>query len=131
MQANGAEMMRLGCMKATEEGLAICAPIHDALLLEAHVDEIGEHAGRLTAIMKEASEVLLGGGRTCGVEVTTFCYPDRYSDKRGRVMWDRMMRLMDGVEGAPGRNPSKYPGGIRPSVSFSSISPLLNSQSPA
>ena len=55
MQANGAEMMRLACCMATEAGLMICAPIHDALLLEAPADELDEHVAQLTAIMQEAS----------------------------------------------------------------------------
>ena len=34
MQANGAEMLRLGVILASEAGVALCAPIHDALLIE-------------------------------------------------------------------------------------------------
>src|SRR5215208_6402244 len=35
MQANGAEMMRLAGSLATERGIAVCAPVHDAFLIEA------------------------------------------------------------------------------------------------
>ena len=35
MQANGAEMLRLGCIRATEDGVRVCAPVHDAILIEA------------------------------------------------------------------------------------------------
>jgi len=35
MQANGAEMLRLACCMATERGICVCAPVHDALLIEA------------------------------------------------------------------------------------------------
>ena len=35
MQANGAEMLRLACIYATEPGLRVCAPVHDAILIEA------------------------------------------------------------------------------------------------
>ena len=34
MQANGAEMLRLACCLATERGIAVCCPVHDALLIE-------------------------------------------------------------------------------------------------
>jgi hypothetical protein len=98
MQANGAEMMRLACSIATEAGLMICAPIHDALLLEARVDEIDEQVRRLTAIMKEASAFVLGDGRICGVDAKIVRYPDRYSDERGKVMWSRVMTLIAGAE---------------------------------
>jgi hypothetical protein len=33
MQANGAEMLRLACCLATECGIEVCAPIHDAVLI--------------------------------------------------------------------------------------------------
>ena len=33
MQANGAEMLRLACCLATERGIAVCAPVHDAILI--------------------------------------------------------------------------------------------------
>jgi hypothetical protein len=48
--------------------------------------------------MKSASELVLGDGRTCGVDVHSVAYPDRYSDKRGQDMWERVMRLIQAVE---------------------------------
>ena len=33
MQANGAEMLRLACCFATERGIEVCAPVHDAVLI--------------------------------------------------------------------------------------------------
>ncbi len=66
MQANGAEMMRLACSLATERGIRVCAPVHDALLVEADGDHIGEvvmedpagHAGG----QRDRPERLLPGG---------------------------------------------------------------------
>ena len=40
MQANGAEMLRLACCLATERGIRVCAPVHDALLVEARAEDI-------------------------------------------------------------------------------------------
>ncbi len=40
MQANGAEMLRLACCLATEAGIKVCAPGHDAILIEAAADEL-------------------------------------------------------------------------------------------
>jgi DNA polymerase I-like protein with 3'-5' exonuclease and polymerase domains len=98
MQSNGAEMMRLACSEATEAGLMICAPIHDALLLEAPADKIEEQVIQLTAIMQRASALVLGEGRVCGVDAEIVRYPDRYSDERGRVMWSRVMALIEAAE---------------------------------
>ncbi len=80
--------------------MSICAPIHDALLLEAPVDEVREHVEQLKAIMEEASEFVLGTGFVCGVDVEIVTYPDRYRDERGTVMWDRLMALLNDVEQA-------------------------------
>ena len=33
MQANGAEMLRLACCFAVEQGIRVCAPVHDAILI--------------------------------------------------------------------------------------------------
>jgi DNA polymerase I len=33
MQANGAEMLRLACCLATERGVEVCSPVHDAVLI--------------------------------------------------------------------------------------------------
>ena len=38
MQANGAEMLRLACCLATERGIQVCAPIHDAVLICAPLE---------------------------------------------------------------------------------------------
>jgi integrase len=42
VQANGAEMLRLACCLATERGIRVCAPVHDALLVEAPTDCIDD-----------------------------------------------------------------------------------------
>ena len=35
LQGNGAEMLRLACSLATERGVTVIAPVHDALMIEA------------------------------------------------------------------------------------------------
>ncbi len=92
MQANGAEMLRLACCLATEAGIAVCAPVHDALLIEAPADGL-DHAVEVTrSCMTQASAIVLDGakGRT---DVTTVRWPDRYTDPRGAVMWDTITVL--------------------------------------
>ena len=50
MQANGAEMLRLACCLATERGIEVCAPVHDAVLICAPLDrledDVAAHARR-------------------------------------------------------------------------------------
>jgi DNA polymerase family A len=93
MQANGAEMLRLACCLATERGIDVCAPIHDALLVEGALHDMEATVDATKAAMNEAAKAVLSG-----VEVRTdasiVSYPDRYSDPRGVVMWDRVTELV-------------------------------------
>ncbi|HEU5115970.1 MAG TPA: hypothetical protein VFT74_04770, partial [Isosphaeraceae bacterium] len=97
MQANGAEMLRLACCLATEQGINVCVPVHDALLVEASTDDIDEVVVRTREAMAEASEVVLSGFRLRST-ARTVIWPDRYMDERGREMWNRVMRLLPSIE---------------------------------
>jgi DNA polymerase-1 len=98
MQAHGSEMLRLACCLATERGLAVCAPVHDAILIEGPAAEIDRHVAELQACMREASRVVLGGVLELGSDAVVVRAPSRYSDKRGTVMWDTVVRLLDEAE---------------------------------
>jgi DNA polymerase I len=107
MQANGAEMLRLACCLATERGIEVCAPVHDAVLICAPLDRLDEDITKMRAAMAEASSIVLKG-----FELRTDCpdefdehgrpnkfphvirYPRRYMDERGDKMWDHVMRLI-------------------------------------
>jgi DNA polymerase-1 len=86
MQANGAEMLRLASSRGTEQGLQICAPVHDAILIEAPLDALDGAVALAQKIMADASSLVLGGVRLRS-DVKVIRYPDRYEDERGRVMW--------------------------------------------
>jgi DNA polymerase I-like protein with 3'-5' exonuclease and polymerase domains len=92
-QANGAEMMRVACCLATEQGINVCAPIHDALLIEASIDEIDDAVERTQDAMARASEIVLGGFRL-RTGRTVVRWPDRYMDKRGKEFWMRVMSML-------------------------------------
>jgi DNA polymerase I-like protein with 3'-5' exonuclease and polymerase domains len=94
VQANGAEMLRLACCLATERGVAVCGPIHDAVLAEAGSDEIDDAISATVAAMSEASRVVLGGIET-DVEVAAVVRgPGRLLSESGRPMWDLVMGLL-------------------------------------
>jgi hypothetical protein len=100
MQANGAEMLRIACILLTEAGIRVCAPVHDALLIEAPLDELDEAIVTAKSLMREASRIVLDGFEL-GSEVKTFRYPERYMDKRGVVMWNATKRLSSGFASSP------------------------------
>ena len=102
MQANGAEMLRLACCLATERGICVCAPVHDALLIEALVDELETAVKMTQQAMAEASAAVLSGFKLRS-EAKLFCYPDRYHDERGEQMWSIIGELLEKSEKVTGR----------------------------
>jgi len=86
MQANGAEMLRLACCLATERGIAVCAPVHDAILIEARLEQLEATAAAAQEAMAEASEIVLNGFRLRS-ETKLIRFPERYEDERGKQMW--------------------------------------------
>ena len=102
MQANGAEMLRLACCLATERGIAVCAPVHDALLVEGDTDGIEDTVATTRAAMAEASRTVLNGLEV-DTDVEIIRSPDRFADPRGRVMWERITELLEGEQGQGGQ----------------------------
>ena len=103
MQANGAEMLRLACCLVTEAGITVCAPIHDALLIEAPLDQLDAHIQKTQALMAEASFIVLDGFALRS-DVDIVRYPDRYHDERGVQMWGTVSRILDDLETQPVRS---------------------------
>ena len=93
MQANGAEMLRLACCLATERGIRVCAPIHDAILIEAPIEDLDSAIEQSQEAMAQASEVVLNGF-TLRTDVKVIRYPDRYDDPRGREMWETVWEIV-------------------------------------
>lgn len=96
MQANGAEMMRIAACLLIESGIRVCAPVHDAFLIEAPLDELDDAIAKTKLLMAQASEVVLDGF-VLGSDVKVVRYPDRYMDKRGVVMWDKVNAILHSI----------------------------------
>ena len=94
MQANGAEMLRLACCYAVERGIRICAPVHDALLIEAPLDRLDDAVSDTQMAMADASAAVLSGFRLRS-DAKIVRYPNRYLDERGTTMWDTVQRILD------------------------------------
>lgn len=94
MQANGAEMLRLAACLATEDGVGVCAPVHDALLVEADDGDLDDVITRTRTAMARASVAVLDG-LEIRTDVSAWSWPARYTDPRGEVMWQRVMDLLD------------------------------------
>lgn len=99
MQSTGAEMMRLAACWATEQGIRVAAPVHDAFLIEADADEIDAETERMQTIMREASSLVLGGFEL-RTDAKIVRDGERYFDPRGAEFWGRVMALLEASEAA-------------------------------
>ena len=97
MQANAAEMLRLACVLMHEKGINICAPVHDALLIEAPEDQIDEAVLVAQGCMEDASAILLGGFKLAS-DAKIIRRPDRFHEDSGQIFWDRVMNILDRIK---------------------------------
>ncbi len=94
IQSTGSEMLRLACCLATERGLMVCAPIHDALLLEDNIEDIEHSVLVLQDCMREASSIVLGNF-TLDADSKVFSFPSHYYDARGAEMYTHILKLIN------------------------------------
>jgi hypothetical protein len=123
MQAHGAEMMRLAACLATERGVSVCCPVHDAFLIEAPVEDIDRETARMQEAMREASGLVLHGFEL-KTDAKVVRYPDRYSDARGERLWGLVLRILDALDTPSSGGTGSPPTGGIPAQSYSSVSCL-------
>jgi DNA polymerase I len=97
MQAHGSEMLRWACTFATEQGVEVHAPVQDALLVGGRSEEIEDVVAATRKAMDQASDLVLDGF-VLRSDVNVVRFPDRYFDKRGVQMWNRVMGLLEAPE---------------------------------
>ena len=90
MQANGAEMLRLACIRLIGDGVCVCAPIHDAILIEAPLADLNAVVAHTQSVMRAASAAVLDGFMLES-DVKLVRAPERYMDERGTKMWNMVM----------------------------------------
>jgi DNA polymerase I len=93
MQGNGGELMRLAACLATERGIEVCAPVHDAFLICTPFDRLDAEIATMRAAMAEASRIVLGGFEL-GTDVSVVRHPNRFMDERGLTMWNTVTELL-------------------------------------
>lgn len=91
------DRLRLACCLLTENSINVCAPVHDAVLIEAPISSIEEVCVQAQALLEEASSSVLDGFRLRS-DVDLICFPDRYMDERGARMWSRISEVLTQLE---------------------------------
>lgn len=95
-QTNGAEIMRLAVILAVKAGIKICCPVHDALLIESPLDQFDTDILKTQQCMQEAGEIILNGFKL-RTDVDGVESPERYMDRRGVEMWEKVSELLGGT----------------------------------
>lgn len=98
MQANGSEILRLACCFATERGVKVAAPVHDAILIEAELEELDEAIKTTEEAMRKASEYVLDGFSLRTDVEKRIEYPERYMSEDGKETWNNVMDILEEVE---------------------------------
>jgi DNA polymerase I-like protein with 3'-5' exonuclease and polymerase domains len=98
IQSAGTDILRIACILAARHGIRLLAPIHDAVLIESSIEQIEADVALIREIMRRASRIVLNataeGTHELRTDYTIVRYPDRYSDKRGAAIWERVMQLL-------------------------------------
>jgi hypothetical protein len=93
MQANGGEILRLAACQLVNEGIEVCALIHDAIMIITPTDQLERATAITIQAMNDASAAVLDGF-VLRVERTVASYPCSYVDPDGIDMWERLCQLM-------------------------------------
>jgi DNA polymerase I-like protein with 3'-5' exonuclease and polymerase domains len=96
IQAHAAEMLRWACSLATDRGLMVNCPVHDALLVEGPLDEVESFVAAAQRAMADASAIVLDGPRL-GIDVKVTRWPDRFRDDDGWNTWCRIAEMVGPV----------------------------------
>jgi len=77
-----------------ESGIKVCAPIHDAVLIESSLDSLDNDIKKAQQLMEEASAAILNGF-TLRSDVEVVRSPNRYLDERGKNMWEKVSEILE------------------------------------
>jgi hypothetical protein len=94
MQAHCAEILRLACCLATEAGLEVVAPFHDAILVHVPIEEVDQALEFVRGCWARASAALLDGYELRSEirrEKAAFEYPRRYVDGRQSDFFEKAL----------------------------------------
>ncbi len=80
-------MLRLAAQYILEAGVQLDCTVHDAVLVEADVDDINDAVASTREAMARASRVILEGFEL-RTDAGVVRWPERYRDPRGTAFFD-------------------------------------------
>lgn len=97
MQANAAEMLRIACILMVRRGIQLCAPIHDAVLIEATEETIEDQVKIAQECMEQASLIVLEDF-TLGSDAKIIKYPGRFLEDGAEPFWNTVIAIYEQVK---------------------------------
>lgn len=97
MQANAAEMLRIACILMVKRGIQLCAPVHDAVLIEASEDTIDQQVAIAQECMVQASQIVLGDF-TLTSDAKVIKYPGRFLEDDAEPFWNTVITVYEQVK---------------------------------
>ena len=97
VQSHGADLMRLAAVFASEKGVRIAAPVHDAFLITASTAEIEEQVQTMRQAMNHACQYIFDGEvipTSIGDGSGPVHYPDRFYEPGGEKMWNQITNIL-------------------------------------
>jgi DNA polymerase I len=100
IQSTGSEVLHVACILAERRGIEIVAPVHDAIMAEARLDQVEDVSAALDRCMRDASAIVLRGYELpTDVQLIGAAQKhQRYYDDRGEGMWNTVTRLVNKLE---------------------------------
>ena len=100
IQSTGAEVLHVACILAERRGIEVVAPVHDAIMAEASIDQAEDVSAALDRCMRDASAIVLRGYElpTDVQLIGAGQEHQRYYDDRGEAMWNTVTKLVNKLE---------------------------------
>ena len=97
MQANAAEMLRIACILMVKRGIQLCAPVHDAVLIEATEETIDEQVKIAQECMEQASLIVLENF-TLSSDAKIIKHPGRFLEDDAEPFWNTVIAIYEEVK---------------------------------
>lgn len=97
MQANASELLRIACILMVENDITLCAPVHDAVLIQAPDELIEEHVAIAQTCMSLASQKMLSGFALSS-DAAILRYPQRFLEDGASEFWEKVMQILQIVQ---------------------------------
>ena len=102
MQSAAGDMLRIATCLILEAGVSVVGVLHDAVMIEARLEDLDAAIETTVSRMQEASRLVLDGSGQLNVDVERIEFPNRFRDARGESMWARVTSILADLCDTPG-----------------------------